>query len=174
MACGRSRTKASLLRPAPRGDLHGASLLTRIQSGFRTSALVTLRCSMLPKPLALRARRASRARVLRTLWQALRACFPRFAGGCGRSAPTCHCWCLASPCCNYCSCQWTFPSNKNLYQQLFAHQSPYNLAKRSQPGGLFSHMRWSGQVVPALNQSIKTQDQQCQWPNKPRPQTHGS
>ena len=26
----------------------------------------------------------------------------------------------------------------------------------------------------ALNQSIKTQDQQCQWPNKPRPQTQGS
>ena len=24
------------------------------------------------------------------------------------------------------------------------------------------------------NQSIKTQDQQCQWPNKPRPQTQGS
>ena len=44
--------------------------------------------------LALRARRASRARVLRTLWQALRACFPRFAGGCGRFAPTCRCRCL--------------------------------------------------------------------------------
>ena len=26
----------------------------------------------------------------------------------------------------------------------------------------------------AANQSIKTQDQQCQWPNKPRPQTQGS
>ena len=25
-----------------------------------------------------------------------------------------------------------------------------------------------------INQSIKTQDQQCQWPNKPRPQTQGS
>ena len=26
----------------------------------------------------------------------------------------------------------------------------------------------------SINQSIKTQDQQCQWPNKPRPQTQGS
>ena len=26
----------------------------------------------------------------------------------------------------------------------------------------------------SINQSIKTQDQLCQWPNKPRPQTQGS
>ena len=29
-------------------------------------------------------------------------------------------------------------------------------------------------LFKAVNQSIKTQDQQCQWPNKPRPQTQGS
>ena len=29
-------------------------------------------------------------------------------------------------------------------------------------------------AIMVINQSIKTQDQQCQWPNKPRPQTQGS
>ena len=29
-------------------------------------------------------------------------------------------------------------------------------------------------LLQSINQSIKTQDQQCQWPNKPRPQTQGS
>ena len=39
------------------------------------------------------------------------------------------------------------------------------LSKQAEPSGL---------LLGALNQSIKTQDQQCQWPNKPRPQTQGS
>ena len=58
-------------------------------------------------------------------------------------------------------------------KQKFKVRQPQRAARSKRGGvGFYVHASLGNSIQ--INQSIKTQDQQCQWPNKPRPQTQGS
>ena len=61
----------------------------------------------------------------------------------------------------------------NLANQMAAMQKSIDSRARAFPAAKAAPST-ADAGTQSINQSIKTQDQQCQWPNKPRPQTQGS